>query len=421
VLRVGLTGGIACGKSAVLRRLSAAGLRTLDLDAVAHDVMSPGGAAYADVVRDFGPGILGEGGSIDRRRLGEIVFADTEARARLNRLVHPRVREEEVRRAAALRAEPGAVLVTDAALLVESGVHLHFDRLVVVHCSPEQQLKRLRARDDIDERAARLRIEAQMPIEEKRRFAHFEVDTSGSVADTERGADRLAASLQNLAAAPHEPFAVPAARALGGLVHGPGSGPRGLRPSAVLAEIVSAGGPEMERFARLLSPPSSGPWYRAARALEPGPGPECLAVPLVLWGLGRRGNDGELLAAAMASTARLTHADPVTISRACFFALALAEVAATDHPYRDLPAKMSRWTALAARWGGAPPGAAMVRLIEGVARRPEDLEAARAAAREAGVDEGLGGALFGAHAGRDPTTAAADLRELVERLPRPGS
>src|SRR2546427_3185758 len=121
ILRVGLTGGIACGKSYVLRRLAAAGLATLDLDEVAHEVMAPGGAAHADVVREFGSGILAADGKVDRKRLGDVVFADPSARARLNALVHPRVREEEARRAAAADRGPGTVVVTDAALLVGAG------------------------------------------------------------------------------------------------------------------------------------------------------------------------------------------------------------------------------------------------------------------------------------------------------------
>ena len=150
-----------------------AGLATLDLDLVAHDVMAPGAAAYDAVVAEFGPGIVGAGGRIDRPALAGRVFADPGARNRLNALVHPRVREEEDRRAAALAAADAALLVTDAALLVEAGYHLRFDRLVVVHCPPEEQLRRLRLRDGLDEPAARARLRAQMPIDEKRSFAHF--------------------------------------------------------------------------------------------------------------------------------------------------------------------------------------------------------------------------------------------------------
>ena len=120
MLRVGLTGGIACGKSRVRRHLAAAGFGTLDLDGVAHEMIAPGGPAYDDVVAAFGPGILAADGTVDRKVLGARVFADAAARAELNALVHPRVRDEEARRAAAHAAAGGRVFVTDAALLVEA-------------------------------------------------------------------------------------------------------------------------------------------------------------------------------------------------------------------------------------------------------------------------------------------------------------
>ena len=145
MLRVGLTGGIASGKSRVLERFAAAGFVTLDLDRVAHDVMAPGGAAHAAVLAAFGRGVRAADGSIDRKKLGPIVFGDAEARERLNAIVHPCVRDEEARRLAAVPARAGAVSVSDAALLVESGGHLRYDRLVVVWCSPEEQLRRLRS------------------------------------------------------------------------------------------------------------------------------------------------------------------------------------------------------------------------------------------------------------------------------------
>jgi dephospho-CoA kinase len=166
VLRIGLTGGIACGKSRVRRRLATAGFGTLDLDAVAHEMIAPGGPAYADVVSAFGAGILASDGTVDRKALGSRVFADAAARAELNALVHPRVRDEEARRAAAHAAAGGRVFVTDAALLVEAGLHLRFDRLVVVDCDGGEQLRRLIARDRLDEAAARGRIAAPMPAAE---------------------------------------------------------------------------------------------------------------------------------------------------------------------------------------------------------------------------------------------------------------
>ena len=150
LLRVGLTGGIASGKTRVLQRLAARGCATLDLDQAARDVVAPGSAALAEIEAAFGPSVL-RNGALDRAALGALVFEDAAARVRLNAIVHPRV----------LRAGGGAGLarsrrapcvVTDAALLVETGAHLRFDRLVVVHCEPELQLARLLARDGLAER-----------------------------------------------------------------------------------------------------------------------------------------------------------------------------------------------------------------------------------------------------------------------------
>ena len=184
--------------------------------------MAPGGAAHADVVRSFGGEVLAADGRVDRKRLGQLVFADAEARARLNALVHPRVREEEVRRTAA--AGPEAVVVTDAALLVEAGVHLRFRRLIVVHCPAELQRRRLRERDGLDDEAAEARLAAQMPIAEKRAFAHFEVDTSGGFAETDRQVDVLVERLRALASSLPGPAPVPPERAAGCLLFGPAEG-----------------------------------------------------------------------------------------------------------------------------------------------------------------------------------------------------
>lgn len=361
MLRVGLTGGIACGKSHVVARLAFRGIETLDLDAVAHEVLGPRGAAYDDVLQTFGREILLEDGSIDRKRLGAIVFADPLARERLNALLHPRIRAEEARRAQRLSGTPDALFVTDAALLVEAGSQLRFDRLVVVHCAPAEQLRRLMARDGLSEAAARARLLAQMPIGEKRRFAHFELDTSGTLAETHAAADRLAEDLRRLAAKPRAPATVPIARAAGVIVNGPARGPRGLDPARLLDAIVEAGGVELESLARLLSPPCSGPWYRAARADEAEPGAWTLAGPLVLWALARTGDDRDFLVAAAASLARLTHAAAARVSEACITALALQEALVAPSAVTS-PAQL----ALAEKWGGAP---VPQRLLAGLAAR----------------------------------------------------
>ncbi len=414
MLRIGLTGGIACGKSHVLRRLAERGLHTLDLDGVAHRITAVGGSGHAEVVAAFGERILAPDGGLDRKRLGAIVFADPQARALLNTLVHPRVREEEGRWAASFAGEPGAILVTDAALLVETGMHLRFDRLVVVHCDPAEQVRRLMARDRLDEGAAAARLAAQMPMAEKRRFAHYEVDTSGTLAETDQAADRLARELGALT--PALRFALPRRRALGCLVHGPRDGPRGLSPAAVLADIATAKGLELERLAGRLVPPSSGPWFRAALLADDEVGPETLAGSLVLWALARGGPDPDFLASAAASLARLTHRRGTADS--CLFSLMLQAAAVDGGIVRSLEASFAEWSALAARWGGEPPTGRPLAAWRAAAAHPLDPQAARDACRLAGLEPGLAGALVGIATGprEEPEAAVAAAVDGIERL-----
>ena len=402
----------------MLRRFSAAGFETLDLDRIAHEVTAPGGAAYHDVVAAFGPGILAADGSVDRRRLGALVFGDPAARARLNALVHPRVREEEARRVSLHGDREGMVVVTDAALLVEAGVHLRFDRLVVVHCAPDQQIRRLIERDGIDEEAARARVGAQMPVEEKRRFAHFEVDASASLADTDRAADGLASELGRLARARPPRRDIPLARRVGAMLAGPRSGPRGLEPARILADIAAAGGLEMERAARLLLPPTDRPWYRAALAEAEEVGPETLAAPVVLWALSRGGPDPDFVAAAAASLARLTHADPSQIAGACLFALALQEAAVAGGAGGEMLSSLPRWADLAQRWGGAPPPSRVAAAVEAAARHGTDPVAARAACRDSASGD-LAAGLVGAAVGIPAAMAPSFVLDALEGLELP--
>ena len=415
MLRVGLTGGIACGKSRILARLAAEGLHILDLDLLVHELMAPGGAAYGHVVSAFGAAVLAPDGSIDRKALGSLVFADPALRARLNAIVHPRVRAEEARRAAAFADEPGAVVVTDAALLVESGVHLRFQRLVVAHCAPEEQLQRLMRRDGLTQPAARARIDAQMPAQEKRRFAHYEIDTSGPVERTDQAAAGLARELRSLAGMWPSPVPLPPERALGGLACGPSRGPRGLDPLPLLLEIVAARGVELERLARLLDPPAEGPWYRAALPQETAPPPARLAVPLVLWALRHAGPDEAFLAAAAASLARLTHADAASVADACLLALALMHAALTGSAGAELD-RRSAWADLARRWGGAPPSGAMEAVLSACLAHPGDPEAARRACAAAQGDADLAGSLAGMATGRPLAAGPADLVAAVRAL-----
>jgi dephospho-CoA kinase len=385
MLRIGLTGGIASGKSHVLARLAARGFHALDLDRISHELMAPGAPAHAELVAAFGAGVLAPDGTLDRKRLGALVFGDEQVRARLNAIMHTRVRTEEERRASAWRSEPGALVVSDAALLVEAGVHLRFDRLVVVHCRPEQQLERLMARDGLDRRAAQARIDAQLPADEKRRFGHFVVDSSGSLAQTERDAERVADALSELARVPRARLRLAAERAASALARGPERGPRGLTPATVVEQIAEAGGLELASLARRLDPPAAGPWYRAARPAET-PGPETLSAAVVLWSLARGAPDPEFVLAAAASLARLTHREAPAIASACLFARALLEVAVAGRVPSDLTARAAGWDDAVRRWAGET---AADRL------RPVFEAAARHGSTSATPERGLPGALVG--------------------------
>ncbi len=177
---VGLTGGLASGKSTVARRLEALGAAVLDADRVVHGLYRPGGAGAAAVRELFGDGVLAPDGGVDRAALAARVGRDPEARRRLEAAVHPLVRERVAAWLAALaaRPEPPAVAVVEAALLLETGAWRAYDLLAVVWCRPEQQLERAVARG-MPEGLARDLLAAQLPLEEKRRLADVVVDNSG--------------------------------------------------------------------------------------------------------------------------------------------------------------------------------------------------------------------------------------------------
>jgi dephospho-CoA kinase len=196
MLKVGLTGGIASGKSTVGNLLEQMGCVVLRLDQLAHELMTPGQPAYAEVVAAFGRDILAADGSIDRRRLARLVFADPERLNRLNAITHPRVIERtEALLAEQARRQPDSIVVVEAALLVEAGYHRRLDKLVVTWCSPEQQRERLRAKG-LSAAEAEQRIAAQLSPEEKRRQADYVIDCSGSLEDTQQQVERLAAELR---------------------------------------------------------------------------------------------------------------------------------------------------------------------------------------------------------------------------------
>lgn len=178
---IGVTGNIACGKSTVLRALADLGAATIDADRVYHDLIAPGRPLNDALVARFGPSIRSADGSIDRRALGAIVFADPAALADLDRLTHPAVRQEVLRR---IDASDAAVVAIDAVKLVESGFDRFCDAVWLVECTPEQQLERLMHRNALTAEEARRRIAAQPALEPKRAAASVIIDNSGDEAET---------------------------------------------------------------------------------------------------------------------------------------------------------------------------------------------------------------------------------------------
>ena len=188
MLRIGLTGGLAAGKSTVAGLFRELGAFHVDADLIAYALLAPGGGAAREVAARFGEKIVGADGAIDRKALAAIVFADPRALADLNALVHPKVRAEIARRIAGeeSRASASPVELVDAALLVESGIHRDLDALIVVACSEATQVARAVARGGLTEAEARARVAAQAPLEEKLAAADYVIDNGGSLDDTKR-------------------------------------------------------------------------------------------------------------------------------------------------------------------------------------------------------------------------------------------
>ncbi len=181
---VGLTGGIASGKSTVARWFAGWGAYVVDADRVARDVVVPGGPAYAAVVERFGRSIVAEDGSIDRIELGRIVFDRDTERAALEAILHPAIRAESLRRFAEDSGD-APLGIYEASLLVETGAHEELDGLIVVACTQETQIARLIERDGITEDDARKRLASQYPPERKIALADHVIDTDGTLEQTE--------------------------------------------------------------------------------------------------------------------------------------------------------------------------------------------------------------------------------------------
>jgi dephospho-CoA kinase len=212
LLKVGLTGGIASGKSVVGEMFVALGAQLIQADAIAHELMQPGEAVYQEVLQHFGEGILNPDGTVNRARLAEAAFgaAGGNQRSRiheLNQIVHPAViRRQDEWMAHVGRADPRAIAMVEAALILEAGAAKRFDRLVVVTCRPEQRIQRWGARVGVDEETARREVErrmaAQFPDEEKIKSANYVIDNSGSLDETRKQVAKVYGELKRAADRP---------------------------------------------------------------------------------------------------------------------------------------------------------------------------------------------------------------------------
>ena len=199
MLKVGLTGGLASGKSFVGRALADLGCLVIQADVLGRQVLEEGGETYKAVVATFGQDILDPDGGINRRRLATIVFSDPEQLAKLNALVHPPVKVRERDLAAEFaREHPHGIAVTEAAILVETGSYKDYDRLIVAVCRPEQQVERSMERDGVSREEVLNRLRRQMPLEDKVKYADFVIDTSGSKENTLEQVRKVYESLKNL-------------------------------------------------------------------------------------------------------------------------------------------------------------------------------------------------------------------------------
>jgi dephospho-CoA kinase len=198
MLKVGLTGSIAVGKSTVCDIFAKLGCHILDADLTAREVVEPSSQGLARIVDLFGDEVLQPDGSLDRQKMGNIVFTDGSKRAALNSIVHPLVIESQDRWLKTVeKNDPAGIAIVDAALMIESGGYKRFDQLIVVWCRPDIQLKRLMSRDHLTESEAIGRIQSQMPQEEKKKYAEHLIDTSDGLAKTRERVNEVFGKLQH--------------------------------------------------------------------------------------------------------------------------------------------------------------------------------------------------------------------------------
>lgn len=191
-MRVGLTGGIASGKSTVLAHFRSCGAATIDADVVAREVVEPGSEGLRHVIDRFGPEYIRDDGTLDRAKLGQLVFADDEQRQALNAILHPLINARIRQRMTQLaRQTSGAPVIVDIPLLIENRLTDLFDRIIVVYIPQTMQIERLMVRDGLSKDEALQRIRAQMPLDEKKEYADCIIDNSSSVENTRRQVERI--------------------------------------------------------------------------------------------------------------------------------------------------------------------------------------------------------------------------------------
>lgn len=197
---VGLTGGIASGKSTASRMFTELGAYVIDADKIARAVVEPGEPALDAIRSAFGEEVIASDGSLDRERLGQIVFADPSARARLGQITHPRIAQAMMEEASAAEEAGHAWVIYDAALIVENNLHAGLAALIVVSLDPEVQLQRLLARDGFTLEQARARVDSQLPLADKVAVADYVIDNSGSLEATEARVTELYQKIDALVA-----------------------------------------------------------------------------------------------------------------------------------------------------------------------------------------------------------------------------
>lgn len=199
MLRVGLTGGLASGKSFVGSVLAKLGCMVIQADVLGHQALAVDGGAYDLVIAEFGRDILDKSGEIDRRKLAGLVFDFPDRLKRLNELVHPCVYQmEDDLAAAAFAKDPAGIVVVEAAILIETGSYRRFDRLILAVCTEEQQIHRAMARDGLTHEEVSARLRRQMPLTEKRKFADYIIDTSSNKEHTIQQTRKVYESLRSI-------------------------------------------------------------------------------------------------------------------------------------------------------------------------------------------------------------------------------